>query len=890
MMDARLLSERLAPEIAGELRSDAASREMYSRDASLYARTPLAVLRAGAATDLEAAVEACRLTGVPLTMRGAGTSLAGQTVGRGLVVDTSALNEIRIDPAGRRARVGPGAVLGDLNRAAAAHGLIFGADVATADRATLGGMIANNSAGMRSVVHGLTATHVRALTVVMADGRRVRLTAGSAAPSALEDARHLAVRAEPASLLRRVSGYDLGALSEADWPRLLAGTEGTLAVTLEAELDLVPLPAARGIALLGYDSVEEAAAAVPALLRADPSAIEMIDEHLLDPRNRPPADVDLLDFAEGRPGAMLVVEHSGTAAEVADALQAIPGARIVTDPTAQEHIWAARRLGIGRAQAAVTDRAAGRDPRPVPFIEDPAVPPDRLGDFVREARAMLRDEQVLAIWYGHASVGCLHIRPMMDLSRPAEVRQMRRLAEGMAEIVASHDGSLSGEHGDGRARSELLGRMYRPETIAAFGELKRRLDPDGVLNPGVIVDPEPLDSDLAPARDRADPGPAALPFGPEGGLARAATLCSRNGLCRSDSGAMCPSYQALGDERHSTRGRAVIFAAAVEGRLAKGLADPGLREALSLCLSCKACARECPAAVDMSRMKAEALAHDRPKPAQRLSAATPNLLAVAGRAPRAAGVAARIASLGAGRTLPRPAPTWRPPPGANPADVTIMADTFTRHLSPEVGEAAIRVLREAGRRVAVIAPGCCGRTAYSAGMIGLARRRLARTVRALAPAARAGQDIVVLEPSCLSMLTDESGELLPGDDDAAAVRAASASFEDVVRSVGLTAPPAEPLVHVHCHTRALGGAEGAVSACGSGARDSGAGCCGMAGAFGYEHPGLSRRIFAHGLGVAIAAGPAADLVAAGTSCRHQIAELAGVRALHPAEYLSRREA
>lgn len=670
-MDAHLLRERLAPDIAGEVRTDVASREVYSRDASLYRRRPLAVLRAGAVGDLEAAVGACGEEGIPLTMRGAGTSLAGQTVGRGLVVDCSSLDTIHVDPEARRARVGPGAVLADLNRAAAAHGLIFGADVATADRATLGGMIANNSAGMRSVVHGLTGHHVRALSVVLADGTRADISAGSSAPRALEATRALGSRAEPSALLRRVSGYNLGALTDGDWPRLMAGSEGTLAVTLEAELDLVPLPEARGIALLSYRSVEEAADAVPGLLEAGPSAIEMIDEHLLDPRNRPPADVDLLDFAAGTPGAMLVVEHSGAATGVREALAAIPDARIIHERSAQDRIWAARRLGIGRARAATADRAAGRDPRPVPFIEDPAVPPDRLGDFVRAARAMLRDERVPAIWYGHASVGCLHIRPMMDLSRPGEVQQMRRLAEGMAELVASHDGSLSGEHGDGRARSELLGRMYRPETVAAFAALKARLDPGGILNPGVIVDPEPLDSGLGAVLAHPEAERSALPFAPEGGIARAATLCSRNGLCRSDAGGMCPSYQALGDERHSTRGRAMIFRAAVEGRLEGGLSAPGLHEALDLCLSCKACASECPAAVDMSRMKAEALASRRPSPAQRVTAALP------GSSPRRAGprgrpawqpdwgrtsrVGACRARSGRGRRLPQPArgPRWR---------------------------------------------------------------------------------------------------------------------------------------------------------------------------------------------------------------------------------------
>lgn len=671
-MDGPALVATLRRSAAGEVRDDPASRELYACDASLYRRLPLATLRARDEGDLDAAVAACRESGVPLTMRGAGTSLAGQAVGPGLVVDCSALRDLEIDADARVARVGPGVVLDDLNAAAAEHGLAFGPDVATASRATLGGMIANNSAGARSVVHGLTADHVLALDVVLADGTRATLRPGGAAPPALEGARPLADGFAPPALVRRVSGYALDALAgpAPDWPRLLCGSEGTLAVTRRAELGLVERPAARGLALVPFASVDAALEAVVGLLEAGPSAIELMDRALLDPANRPPSVRALMGFAS-EAAALLVVEHSGEPDDVAARLAAIAGARIVADAAGQEAVWAVRRSGIARALR--SDGGAPGDPRPLPFIEDPAVPPERLAGFARAVRGVLAREGIPAVWYGHASVGCLHIRPLVNLRVPGAVAAVRRVAEEVADLVAVNHGSLSGEHGDGRLRGELLPRMYPPATIAAFAGLKRALDPDGILNPGVIVAPEPLDEglrlmDSPPRRPRR----TALDFAREGGIARAGEACNGNGACRARGATMCPSYQALGDERHSTRGRAVLMRAALEGRLEGGLADDGLHEALELCLGCKACASECPAQVDMTRLKTEALAHRhraRGVPWPRGWPATPTTCSRsaparrasrvwAQRSPRASWGAALPRPCGAGVQNRPPRPTW----------------------------------------------------------------------------------------------------------------------------------------------------------------------------------------------------------------------------------------
>jgi FAD/FMN-containing dehydrogenase/Fe-S oxidoreductase len=879
---------------AGVVRDDAASRELYACDASLYRRLPAATLLARGADDLDAALAACRAHGVPLTMRGGGSSLAGQTVGRGLVVDCTALDAIEIDPDRRVARVGPGVVLDGLNAAAAAHGLAFGPDVASASRATLGGMVANNSAGARSVVHGLTADHVLALDVTLADGTRATLRRGTPAPPALEAARPLAEAARPAVLLRRVSGYALEALAgpEPDWPRLLCGSEGTLAVIRRAELRLVPRPAARGLALMSFPSVDAALDAALAALEAGPSAVELMARAALDP------DAE----------AQILVEHSGEAGEVAERLRALPGARVVLDEAEQEAVWAVRRAGIGRALAAVSSGAG--DPRPLAFIEDPAVPPPRLLELARGVRAILDREGLGALWYGHASVGCLHIRPRMDLRAPGAVAALRRIAEDVADLVCGLGGSLSGEHGDGRARSELLPRMYPPPTIAAFAELKRLLDPAGLLNPGVLTDPERLDEGLRlVASPPRRPHRTALSFSAEGGLARAGEACNGNGACRGRAGTMCPSFQALGDERHATRGRAVILRAALEGRLPAGLADDGLHEALELCLACKACAAECPVGVDMARLKVEALAHRhraRGVPLEaRLLGRTHELLALGARAPRLARMGAALAERVIGERPPAPVRAWRRP-GANwprrrrpigtRADarpIALMADTFTRFLEPGVGEAAVRVLEAAGARVRVVDPGCCGRPLLSQGLVTAARGRARRALDRLAPHALAGEPIVVLEPSCWSMLVDDLPRLVPGDPRARWVAEAAVGFERAALDLGLPplrSGPARAIVHDHCHARALGagGASAAVLAAvpGLDARPSGAGCCGMAGAFGYRHPELSRRIAEDRL--APAARGAELAVAAGTSCREQIRRTAGRPAVHPAELIAAR--
>ncbi len=874
---------RLARDVAGTVHTDPASRELYACDASLYRRLPQAVLRAAHADDLAAAVAACAHHGVALTMRGAGTSLAGQSVGTGLVVDATALSGIAVDAGARTATVGPGAVLDQLNAAAAPFGLTFGPDVATASRATLGGMVSNNSAGMRSVVYGLTADHVESLDVVLADGTTATLRRGVAPPAQVAACADLAAAWEGPSLMRRVSGYALDALAgpDPDWPRLVCGSEGTLAVITAATVRLVPVPAHRSLVLMPFGRVEDALAAVADVLTTGPSAIELLDHAMLDPRNRPAAVAHLTAFGDGV-GAMLMVEYQGSRDDVEAGLALHAGRDVVRDPAQQRLVWAVRRAGLAHAMSGEGVAHVGPDHKPQAFIEDPAVPPERLPSFARAVRGILDDERIGAVWFGHASVGCLHIRPLMDLRAPGAVDRIRRIAEAVADAVVAHDGSLSGEHGDGRVRSPLLARMYGPATMAAFGRAKALMDPDGILNPGIVVDPEPLEAGL---RIAASPALAAhttaLSFAAEGGFARAAEACNGNGACRAASTTMCPSFQALQDERHSTRGRAVLLRAALEGRLDGGLANPQLHQALDLCLACTACRNECPASVDMAALKAEALAHRHraggASPTARLAGNAPRLLALGARAPRLARLGARLASRRVGRPLPAPTGVWRPgPDDADPTHV-LFADTFTRFIEHDVGDAAIAVLRHGGARVRVSAPGCCGRPLLSQGFIGAARAAVRGVIGALDDGS--DEPIVMLEPSCASMLGHDAARLL-GDD--AAQRRVAARLTDITACADGALPTADGVVsHAHCHDASARAKERLARTVG--ATDSGAGCCGMAGAFGYLHPDVSRAVAADRLLPALDGARLA--VAPGFSCRCQVRDLTGVAAVHPAQAL-----
>ncbi len=936
--------------LRGAVADDAGTRAAYSTDASNYRHVPVAVAFPRDADDVAAAVAACREHGVPVTHRGGGTSIGGQACGEGVLLDFSRhlSRVLAIDPDARTARVEPGLVLDDLRAAAAPHGLTFGPDPSTHSRCTLGGMLGNNSCGAHSVRWGTTGDNTVDLDLLLADGTRLDRvstldTAGAlAGPLRAFVDRHLAtVRTGLPRLPRRTSGYDLDALlpeNGANLARALVGTEGSCVTVLAATVRLLEQPAARALAVLGYPDQFAAADATPALLGYGPIAVEGIDSALVAAHRvaRGPAAVtDRLPPG----GAWLYCELGGpSAAEASTAARDLVRAAgvpsvVVTDPAGQRAFWRLREDGAGLA----TRLSDGTEA--YPGWEDAAVPPERLGAYLRDFAALLGRHRRRGVYYGHFGEGCIHVRLDFDLRSPGGIAAFRAFCAEAADLVVSHGGSLSGEHGDGQARGELLARMYPAAVLRAFEEFKGIFDPGGLLNPGAGVRPRRLDADLR----WAAPSPAGTAFGyprDGGDFAAAVRRCVGVGACRGEAGAvMCPSWRATRDERHSTRGRARVLMEMLHGEsIRDGWRSADVRDVLDLCLSCKGCRSDCPVNVDMATYKAEFLYQHyrgRPRPAAhysmgwlpvwaRLAALAPGVVNAALRRPAVARLVRRIGGIAPERDLPalaaRPLsltrshshsfprsrelahPSEMPPGvatrrmGEGPRQVLLFPDTFTRYFAPQVGTAAVRVLRAAGYTVQAPPRGlCCGLTWVSTGQLGVARRVMRRTARILAPYAAAGVPVVGLEPSCTAALRADLPELLP---DAEPVAAAVRTFAEALAGTDLDAwLPTGALAgraatgQVHCHQRSVLGtaADAALLARLGVAADLADGCCGLAGNFGFErgHWEISQAVAADRLYPALAAaGPDALLLADGFSCRTQIAQGTGRRARHLAELLA----
>ena len=767
-------------------------RAEYSSDASLYRVVPSVVAFPRAAEEVAAALEVCRSLGVPLTARGAGTSIAGNAVGAGVVLDFSRhLRRIRgIDPAARIAEVEPGVVLDELQRAAAGHGLRFGPDPSTHNRCTIGGMIGNNACGSRALGFGRTSDNVAALEVLTGTGEHLVLRRGagpgsSATLAALEKAvgAHLAViRTELGRFGRQISGYSLEHLLPErgfDTARAFVGSEGTWGVLLSATVELVPVPDRPVLVVLGYPDMADAADAVTGVLPHRPIAAEGLDARIVDVVRRLRGEAAVPQLPSG--GGWLLVElpgESDPAGVIRDA-----GAldhRVVTDPAEAAMLWRIREDGAGLAARSVGGHMSHAG------WEDAAVPPERLGAYLREFEALLAERGLSGVPYGHFGDGCVHVRIDFPLHRPGGVKVFRDFLTDAARLVASYGGSMSGEHGDGRARSELLPLMYSPAALRAFEEVKGVFDPDDVLNPGVVVRPRPLDADLRV--------PAAVPlrrglgfaYDDDGGdFTNAVHRCTGVGKCRADltgsGGVMCPSYLATRDEKDSTRGRARVLQEMANGSLVRGWRAPEVHQVLELCLACKGCASDCPTGVDMATYKAEVLYQSyrrRPRPLSHyVLGGLPRLARMASLAPGLAnrllgsplaGPGKRLAGVDARRDLPSFAPrtfrSWfRRHPVAPGDPVLLWVDTFTDHFTPQVGIAAVRVLEDAGFSVRIPDKRlCCGLTYISTGRLDTARRLLRRAVDVLAPHAEAGVPIVGLEPSCVAVFRSDARDLLGG--------------------------------------------------------------------------------------------------------------------------------
>jgi FAD/FMN-containing dehydrogenase/Fe-S oxidoreductase len=938
--------------VTGEARFDRLSRAIYSTDASVYQIVPLGVVFPKTAADIAMTVQTCARFGVPLTARGGGTSQAGQCIGAGVILDCSRhLNRVlEINAPERWVRVEPGCVLDELNRALFPLGLHFPLDISTSDRATIGGMIANNSSGTHSIIYGKTIDHVLELRAVLADGRVIEIRSLNAAEleakcrqpdregECYRTVRRLAadhtaeIERRYPRILRRVGGYNLDRFTAGqpfNLAHLLVGSEGTLAVVLEATLHLEPLPRAKALLVIQFADLLEALAATPAILAHQPAAVEVMDKYVLDATRLNADAARLRDFLDGDPGAILIVEfYAEREEDLPPRLHALEADiasqqfgyhyHRAVDLAAQGRIWKLRRLALGLSMAEKGDAKA------ISFVEDSAVAVAQLRDYIADFLAILRRHGVKAGVYAHASVGCLHVRPVIDLKSAAGVQAFESIAAEVADLVLKYGGALSGEHGDGLVRSPFQEKMYGSSLYQAFRDLKHTFDPANILNPGKIVDAPPLTVNLRYGPRYVTPDvPTTFDFSADGGVTRAAELCAGVGECRKTrGGTMCPSYQATRDEQHSTRGRANALRLALTGQAdLKGMTDPALHAALDLCLECKACKSECPTNVDMARLKAEFLHQYYRRHGVPLRSRLFGRIAEISRwgsrfAPvsnwltrslparwlndKLLGIdARRVPPSFSRRTFRQQFRTRRRAEPSRPPDVLLFPDTFTNYHEPQVGLAAVQLLERAGCTVAVEGTAelsCCGRPLISNGLLTQAVAHAERNVRALYSWAAEGKPILACEPSCILTLKDDYPALLRGElrRMAETVAAACLTFEEFLepRLQPIATGPQQILVQPHCHQRSLTGTTALLSLLrrihGATVVDLDAGCCGLAGSFGYEkeHYEVSLQIAEQRLAPLLReAATDTAIVAPGFSCRMQIAHCTGRIAVHPAVLL-----
>ncbi len=957
--------------LEGEVQFDPFTRVLYSTDASNFQIEPLGVVLPRDEDEICAVVEIAREYGVSVIARGAGTSMAGQSLGYGIILDCSKyLNQIRsLSPDEPAVEVGPGVVLAALNRISAEHGLMFGPDPASDDRATIGGMIGNNATGAHSIRYGLVIDHLLEAEVVLSDGSVA--TFAMLEPHSLKvkqagenlegeiyrevftilDAHRKAIRERWPRTWRRASGYSLNYLTDyspgdpAVWfdeaipypptaglnlAPLLCSSEGTLGILRWAKLRLVPKPGATVLKVLSFDSISEAADVTPGILETRPEAVEVLPRLLVARAREIPAYARKMGFVQGDPAALLIVEYAGESVEQAlSQAKCLQEGLLLEREEDQADLWAVRKAGLGLLMSVPGDT------KPVSFIEDVAVPVEKLGDYVRQVDAILQEHGTTGEWYAHASAGCLHLRPMLNLKSAEGVGRMRRIADAIADLVIEMQGSISGEHGDGLSHTEYNERLFGPDLANAFRQVKDVFDPDEVLNPGKVVPASSgfggkgsLTSNLRYGDGYRTSSPATFfSYARDGSLASAVENCTGLGVCRKEDGLMCPSYQVTRDETHSTRGRANALRAAISGALPlESLTSSQMYDVFDLCLACKGCKAECPTAVDMARLKSEFLAlhhaeHGVPlrdflfaniARFSRYGSAFATLLNTITRLQIFRWMQEKLLGISRQRTLPHFANVtfseWfskHPDPGFAET-VVLFLDTYTQYQYPEVGVAAVDVLEAAGYRVELVSEQvCCGRPMISKGLLKDARTLAETNIRALSPYIEEGIPIVGLEPSCLITLRDEYLDFFPHDPGAQQLAENSFTFEEfLVRSQGSEARPidriqfrvadASVLFHNHCYSKALIGPEPSIAmfkAAGIEVEEIESGCCGMAGAFGYEleHYPLSMEIAEDRLLPAVrqGVGKGAQISASGLSCRTQIHDGAGIHALHPAQILAR---
>ncbi len=950
--------------VRGEVHLEPVWRGIYATDASIYQIEPMAVVVPRDRADVLHALKVARQRGLKVLPRGGGTSLAGQTVGQAIVIDFSKyMNRIlEVNHEERWLRVEPGRVRDELNSAISSTGLHFGPETATSNRANVGGMIANNSSGTRSIIYKKTVDHVLELTVLLASGEELHLK--NLSPMqwneiAKRDDREGRIyrsvkeivqnnRSEIAArypkVMRRVGGYNLDEFPEGeDWnlSKLIVGSEGTLAIVVEAKLNLVPLPKAKAMCVAHFRKMPEALRAVAPIVKHGPSMVELLDRSILDPARRHHETSKICDWIAGDPTAVLVIEFFGE--EAADAQSKVDA--VIQELQSTGFGYAHPRMFSAEEQAKVMNvRAAGQglmmgakgDAKSIDFIDDSAVPLEVLPDYIGEVMKLCQDMQVPVNAYAHASVGLIHVRPILNLKLADEIEKMKIIAEKTFDLVKKYGGSWSGEHGDGLVRSFMNQRYFGDKLYGAFKQIKQLFDPDNMMNPGKIVDAQGIDENLRMGvQYRALPFRTSYFYRDEGGFGQAVEMCTGLGACRkTGSGTMCPSYMATRDEIHSTRGRANALRLAMTGQLGfDGMTSDAVRGVLDLCLGCKGCKAECPSNVDMAKLKEEFLRgyHEKrgvslgerffsraPAMARRASgrfAATANWM---GKQKPVRALMERVLNLDRRRPLPQFAretfPDWfaRQAPSQNalnaPPDrrVVLFNDTFMNYHEPELGKSAVSLLEGLGYRVILADAGCCGRPLISHGFLQEAKEQGTLTLKKINNYLLGDIPVVVCEPGCMSALTDDLPDLIDNVQLAKRIQA-GVKMMDVFLKGELEAGRIDPkkfgalargknadgesgprfLVHGHCHQKALYGTKAMKELLGlipgASVNEIGSGCCGMAGSFGYEknHYDLSLAVGEDRLFPAIRAmAPGTRLVACGFSCRHQIADGVGIKAQH----------
>ena len=945
------IEAELKKRIEGDILFDGYSRLLYSTDASIYQIEPIGVVVPRHKGDVQAVIELANKLNVSVLPRGGGTSLAGQTVGHSIVLDFSKYmqNVLEVNIEELWCRVQPGLVQDELNAYVRGMGLQFGPDTSTSNRATIGGMIGNNSAGAHSLTYGKTLDHVIELTVLLSDGSEAVLK--DLSPQAVESRRRAdtlegrayrevlrlaeqhknEVLERYPKIMRRVSGYNLDEFIKAqpcNLSRMLVGSEGTLAIVVEAKMRLVPKPKWTAMDVIHFNDDIEALECAQVILQTAPYAMESTDKMILNLARGNIVQSRRLSFVQGNPDSLLMVEYAGESEDEVkgqiDKLEEIRkrenigyAATLAFKPEEVKAIWGLRKAGLGLLLGTTGDK------KPIAFVEDAAVAPAKLPEFIKRFKSIVSGHDAVAGYYGHCSVGCMHIRPLINLKEKSEMHKMVSIAEQVCDLVLEFNGAMSGEHGDGLARSHFNKKLFGPALYDAFRQVKRAFDPKNLMNPGKIVDAPAMTESLkiSPQYKTWQPQ-TTLDFSAQGGFVRAVEMCSGMGECRKKlDGTMCPSYMGTLDEEHSTRGRANALRSVLSGKIPKEeFTGKRLYEVMDLCLECKACKAECPSNVDMAKLKYEFLDHYHR--ANGLPLRNKIFGAIEGLN-RLGSILAPLSNWLVNKSLNRwlmeaftgidrrrPLPEFagetfadwfgshQPEGDGSNGDVVLFHDTFNNFNTPNVARAATRFLEKSGYRVLLIDKKCCGRPMISKGMLGQAKENAAWNVDRLAPYAEKGTPIVGLEPSCLLTLRDEYPEFLRTN---IAKKVAENSFlfeEFVMREQGAGRIKLESksqtrkvLLHGHCHQKALVGIAPTVSmlkAAGFDVSEVDSGCCGMAGSFGFEkeHYDLSVTIGNRRLAPAVRAAAAdVEIVAPGISCRQQIDHLAGRKAKHPAELL-----